>query len=58
LDHAKEIIGGHKADIQCLLSHNGQLSGSLAFGTAQSPAIDQYADGVNTLEFLLKLTDK
>jgi hypothetical protein len=57
LDHAKQLIDGHKADIQCLLSHNGQLSGSSAFGTAQSPAIDQYADGVNTMDFLLKLAD-
>jgi len=55
LDHAREIIESHKEHIQCIVSHHGQLVGSLPFGTAQMPAIDQYADGVNTLDFLLKL---
>jgi len=55
LDHAREIITRHESDLQCLVSHQGQLSGSLPFGTAQKPAIDQYADGVNTLDFLLSL---
>ena len=55
LEHAKEIIESHKPDLQCLLSHKGQLMGSIPFGSAQKPDVEQYADGVNTLEFLLSL---
>ncbi|ANH80365.1 acyl-CoA reductase [Niabella ginsenosidivorans] len=36
--------------VQCIVG-----SGYMPFGTAQSPAIDQYADGEDTLKFLLSL---
>lgn len=38
------------ADIQAIVGHGG-----LPFGSAQCPALNQYADGVNTLDFLLSL---
>ena len=34
-------------DIQCVIGH-----GNVAFGAAQEPALDDYADGVDTLAFL------
>jgi hypothetical protein len=54
LDEAKSIIKGHLADMQCLLSHEGQWEGSIPFGTGQIPSLIDYADDLNTLEFLGK----
>ncbi len=41
--------------IQCIASAQGWYPGSVAFGTTQQPSLGDYADGVNTLEFLSKL---
>lgn len=38
--------------IQCILSENAWYSGSLAIGDAQNPSLFDYADGVDTMEFL------
>ncbi|MBX2842329.1 MAG: acyl-CoA reductase [Flammeovirgaceae bacterium] len=44
-----------KNQLQCLVSKNGWFPNSISFGKAQYPEIDDYADGVDTLSFLLKL---
>lgn len=41
--------------IQCIVSPNGAYEGSLPFGEAQKPELWDYADGVNTLDFLCSL---
>jgi hypothetical protein len=41
--------------IQCVVSSKGWLPGSFAFGEAQKPLLEDYADGVNTLDFLATL---
>jgi hypothetical protein len=41
--------------IQCVVSKEAWFSTSFSFGTAQCPALGEYADGVDTLEFLLNL---
>lgn len=41
-------------EIQCVVS-NFTESGDVPFGMSQFPALDDYADGVDTLEFLLGL---
>ena len=38
------------ADIQCICGHSG-----IAFGLAQKPSLMEYADGVDTMQFLLTL---
>lgn len=38
--------------IQCILSAGGRWAGSLPFGQAQQPGVADYADGVDTMEFL------
>lgn len=48
-------ISAQKDKIQCMVSAEGWYEGSLNFGTAQSPALWDYADGVDTLEFLSQL---
>ncbi|MBS1610417.1 MAG: acyl-CoA reductase [Bacteroidetes bacterium] len=44
----KELSGNN--DLQCIVG-----SGHIAFGQAQYPSINDFADGVNTIEFLLHL---
>jgi hypothetical protein len=39
--------------IQCIVS-NEKIFNSIPFGTTQQPAIDDYADGVDTMAFLLR----
>ena len=43
------------AQTQCVVSAGARFAGSLPFGQAQSPAVDEYADGVDTMEFLAQL---
>jgi hypothetical protein len=43
-----------KGDIQCIVSAGGWFQGSLPFGQAQKPEAWDYADGVDTLRFLLE----
>jgi hypothetical protein len=40
--------------IQCIVS-KGFIESEIAFGETQSPNLWEYADGVNTLEFLASL---
>lgn len=41
----------HEEKIQCIVGAN-----AIPFGQAQSPALDDFADGVNTYEFLVNLS--
>jgi hypothetical protein len=45
-----ETIIQNNPDIQCVVGH-----GHLPFGTAQSPSLMDYADGVDTMQFLMTL---
>lgn len=45
----KKIIENQKEKIQCIVSRH-----DIPFGKAQSPHLWDYADGIDTLEFLLK----
>jgi len=56
---SKESVGKtletSKDQIQCVVSRNGNYPGSQPFGKAQHPTLTDYADGVDTIDFLLKL---
>jgi hypothetical protein len=43
------------AQTQCVVSAGARFAGSQPFGQAQSPGVDEYADGVDTMEFLAQL---
>lgn len=43
------------AQTQCVVSAAGRFAGSLPFGRAQTPAVTDYADRVDTMEFLAQL---
>jgi hypothetical protein len=55
LEHAASLITGHQADLQCLVSFQGKWEKSISFGTSQLPGMGDYADGVDTLDFLNRL---
>jgi hypothetical protein len=41
--------------IQCIVGHSKEIAGSIPFGGAQKPELWDYADGVDTMDFLLNL---
>jgi Acyl-CoA reductase (LuxC) len=55
LDILKEKIISMEDDIQCIVSHLN-IPKAIGFGTTQMPKLSDYADGIDTIEFLLKLT--
>ncbi len=46
----------HKEEIQCVVS-NLEIENTIKFGQAQNPSVWDYADGVDTIEFLINITD-
>ncbi len=48
-------IEADKELLQCVVSKTSQINNSIPFGTAQCPSLSDYADGVDTLEFLIGL---
>ena len=48
------FILNHKDNLQCVVNYN--FNGSFVeFGNTQKPALDEYADGINTIDALLKI---
>lgn len=47
------IIELNKESLQCVISKNPQIVQAIGFGKAQTPEIYDYADGVDTMEFLV-----
>ncbi|MDY0085450.1 MAG: acyl-CoA reductase [Bacteroidales bacterium] len=50
-----EVIALNKDKIQCTVSDKAWYSNSYPFGKAQFPALTDYADGIDTIAFLLRL---
>jgi hypothetical protein len=48
----KDWLETHKNDIQCVI---GKGQNQIPFGYSQQPVITDYADGVNTMDFLVNL---
>lgn len=56
--NAKELqqkLEAHKDEIQCVVSKQTIGNNSVPFGKAQEPGLADYADGVDTMKFLLEL---
>lgn len=51
----KNSLSQQRDEIQCVVARPGILEGSISFGQAQCPQLFDYADGVDVMEFLLKL---
>lgn len=54
LEELKEKLEQQSENIQCIVSNLG-LANEISFGKAQTPALLDYADGIDTVNFLLKL---
>lgn len=53
----EQAIQAHAAEIQCVISKGNLLKiKTLPFGQAQQPGLADYADGVDTMQFLLALS--
>ncbi len=50
-----KIIDGESEKIQCVVSNNHKHLNVVHFGKSQQPELWDYADGVDTIDFLLKL---
>jgi hypothetical protein len=53
LQQVEKYLLAYKDEIQCVMGEVSLLT--VKFGTAQSPAITEYADGVDTMQFLVNL---
>ncbi|MEO6903068.1 MAG: acyl-CoA reductase [Bacteroidia bacterium] len=41
--------------LQCIVSNNSAIKNAILFGKAQCPALADYADGIDTMKFLMEL---
>lgn len=54
-EHLTSLLNEQKEKVQCIVSKNKWWSNSLEFGQAQFPGVDDYADNVDTMQFLTTL---
>jgi hypothetical protein len=55
LNGLAELITSKKDEIQCIISSNNIFKNRISFGNSQFPELWDYADGINTIEFLNNL---
>lgn len=51
----EKTLEAREMEIQCVVSNEGRLKKVIPFGSTQQPKLWDYADGVDTMRFLLKL---
>jgi len=54
LDQLKKTLKNQKDNIQCIVANNF-TDNSISFGQTQKPELWDYADGIDTVDFLLKI---
>jgi len=55
INQLEEELNQRKEEIQCVVSSSNTPLNTIEFGKAQSPALDDYADGIDTVQFLIDL---
>jgi hypothetical protein len=55
VDDLKKMIESESEKIQCVLTNADDIKNNVPFGKSQQPELWDYADGVDTLDFLLNL---
>lgn len=55
ISNLKDHIDANSEKIQCVVTNLKSISGAIPFGMAQSPSIGDYADRIDTMEFLSNL---
>lgn len=48
-------LQAQKNNLQCVIGNLPQLEGAVAFGSSQTPNLNEYADGFDTMQFLFAL---
>lgn len=48
-------IDNHRNELQCIVGDSELIPNAIPFGTSQCPKLDEFADGIDTIEFLGKL---
>jgi hypothetical protein len=48
-----ELLRQNANKLQCIISKNNSIRQRIPFGTAQQPALADYADGIDTMNFLI-----
>jgi hypothetical protein len=56
IEDLKKIIAERQEEIQCVVSTMEEIENRVPPGTSQSPALWDYADGVDTMKFLTEVT--
>ena len=54
VENLREKLNKQKDHIQCIVADSFN-SNEISFGQTQRPLLNDYADGVDTIEFLLKI---
>lgn len=54
-DEVEQWISGHDGQLQCIVAATGEHPRRVGFGRAQHPRPQDYADGVDVMEFLIRL---
>jgi hypothetical protein len=55
IGYVQQQLDLHRDEIQCIVSIAPEITGAIAPGETQQPMPWDYADGVNTIEFLKEL---
>ena len=55
IENVKSWLADNKERVQCVVSAEKSIPGSVNFGRAQYPALNDYADDVDVMKFLLTL---
>ena len=56
LSEVKQWLEQHREQLQCIVSNIAEVPNAVPLGKAQYPALNDYADGVDTMKFLLSLS--
>jgi len=49
------FIEKHKQELQCVVGDSKNIPNAIPFGFSQNPKVDEFADSIDTIEFLAKL---
>jgi hypothetical protein len=52
---AEAILSAQQERLQCVVGQEGSVAQAIPFGQAQCPGVGDYADGIDTMEWLLRL---
>lgn len=55
IDEVLEFVNQHLNGLQCIVGNGSLIPNAIPFGSTQTPRIDEFADGIDTIDFLAKL---